>query len=177
VLGEVAISVVLVTISTDARFILVRPAFYTAIAGGYAIVTCWTAQPFMMEVTRPIAAGGDPLRAAAFDRAWTTSAAFRRVELAMTFGLGLVLLAEAVLRVVAVYTQPADAVVHASLISQVPAAVLFVGYLVVVRVFAVPVASREVDQEMLHPTVGNLVPNHRAPDSSAPGTPLDKQED
>jgi hypothetical protein len=149
VLGEVAISVVLVTISTDARFILVRPAFYTAIAGLYAIATCRTSQPFMMEVTRPIAAGGDPLRAEAFDRAWTNRPAFRRVELAMTLGLGVVLLGEAGLRVVAVYTQPADAVVHASLLSQLPAIVLFVGYLVLIRVFAVPIASREVDLEML----------------------------
>lgn len=149
VLGEVAISVLLATASTDARFILVRPAFYTAIAGLYAIATCWTAQPFMMEVTRPIAAGGNPLRAAAFDRAWFTSPAFRRVETAMTLGLGVVLLAEAGLRVIAVYTQPADAVLHASLISQLPAVVLFTGYLMLIRVFAVPIASREVDQEML----------------------------
>jgi hypothetical protein len=150
VLGEVAVSIVLVTISTDARFILVRPAFYTAIAGLYAIVTCWTSRPFMMEVTRPIAAGGDPLRAAAFDRAWISSPTFRRTEIAMTFGLGLVLLAEAALRVVVVYTQPRDAVVHASLISQLPAAVLLVGYIAAARIFAVPIASREVDQEMLN---------------------------
>jgi hypothetical protein len=149
VLGEVAISVLLVTISTDARFILVRPAFYTAIAGLYAIATCWSAQPFMMEITRPIAAGGNPLRAAAFDRAWITSPAFRRVELAMTLGLGVILLAEAGLRVIAVYTQPADAVVHASLLSQLPAVVLFVGYLVLIRIFAVPIASREVDTVMV----------------------------
>ena len=73
VLIEVAMSVVLVTVSTDPRFILVRPAFYTAVAGGYAIVTCWTQRPFMMTVSRPMAAGGDPLRGAAFDRAWATS--------------------------------------------------------------------------------------------------------
>jgi hypothetical protein len=149
VLAEVASSVVLVTISTDARFILVRPSFYTAVAGIYAIVTCWSSKPFMMQVTRPMAAGGNPLRAAAFDRAWTTSAVFRRMERIMTFGLGIVLIAEAVLRVVAVYTQPAGAVLHASLISQLPGAVLFVGYIVLIRLFVVPIASREVDNEMM----------------------------
>jgi hypothetical protein len=169
VLGEVAISVLLVTISTDARFILVRPAFYTAIAGLYAIATCWTSQPFMMEVTRPIAAGGDPLRAAAFDRAWRTSPAFRRVELAMTAGLGVVLLGEAGLRVVAVYTQPPDAVVNASLLSQLPAVVLFVGYLVLIRIFAVPIASREVDAEML--TVPNPDPNQADPNQTVAPEP------
>jgi hypothetical protein len=149
VLGEVAISVMLVLISDDPRFILVRPAFYTAIAGIYAIATGWTSQPFMMEVTRPIAAGGNPLRAAAFDRAWITSPAFRKAERGMTFGLGGVLLGEAALRVLAVYSRPEGAVISASLLSQLPAAVLFVGYLVVIRVFVVPVASREVDAEML----------------------------
>jgi len=148
VLGEVAISVVLVMISTDPRFILVRPAFYTAIAGLYAIGTGWTSQPLMMEVSRPMAAGGDPLRAAAFDRAWLTSPAFRRAELGMTYGLGLVLLAEAGLRVLAVYSRPEGAVLDASLLSQVPGVLLFVGYLVAIRVFAVPIATREVDKEM-----------------------------
>ncbi len=160
VLGEVAMSVVLVLISDDPRFILARPAFYTAVAGLYAIATCWTSQPFMMEITRPVAAGGDPVRAAAFDRAWFSSATFRRVELTMTWGLGLVLLAEAVLRVVIVYTQPRDAVVHASVLSQLPSVLLLVGYIAVIRIFLVPVASREVDAEMLN-----------APTDSPTGTP------
>jgi hypothetical protein len=150
VLAEVALSVLLVTISSDARFILVRPSFYTAIAGIYAIVTCWTDRPFMMEVSRPMAAGGDARRAAAFDRAWFTSPTFRRTEQIMTFALGIVLIAEAILRVVTVYTQPRDAVVHASLISQLPATILFVGYLAAIRIFAVPIASREVDRELLN---------------------------
>lgn len=148
VLAEVALSVVLVLISTDPRFILVRPAFYTAVAGLYALATCWTGKPFMMQVTRPVAAGGDPLRAAAFDRAWFTSRSFRRAEIGMTAGLGAVLLGEAVLRVIAVYSRPEGAVLDASLLSQLPGVVLFVGYLVVVRVFVVPIASREVDAEM-----------------------------
>ncbi len=148
VLIEVAMSVVLVTISSDPRFILVRPAFYTAVAGIYAIITCWTQRPFMMTVSRPMAAGGDPQRGAAFDRAWTTSAVFRRTEQIMTFGLGLVLLAEAALRVLLVYRRPPSAVLHTSVVSQLPGLVLFVGYLAFIRIFAVPIASREVDHEM-----------------------------
>ena len=151
VLVEVAMSVVLVTVSDDPRFILVRPAFYTAVAGLYAIVTCATERPFMMTVSRPMAAGGDPRRAAAFDRAWYTSAVFRRTERAMTFGLGVVLLGEAALRTRLVYTQPRSAVLHASVVSQLPGLVLFVGYLVLIRVVAVPIASREVDRELTAP--------------------------
>ena len=152
VLVEVAMSVVLVTVSTDPRFVLARPAFYTGVAGIYAIITCWTPRPFMMTVSRPMAAGGDPRRGAAFDRAWTTSPVFRRTEQIRTFGLGVVLLAEAVLRVILVYRQPPSAVLHASLVSQLPGLVLFVGYLALIRIFAVPVASREVDRELARTT-------------------------
>ena len=66
----------------------------------------------------------------------------------MTFGLGAVLLGEAALRVVVVYSQPPSAVLHASLVSQLPGVVLLVGYLALIRIFAVPVASREVDREL-----------------------------
>jgi hypothetical protein len=148
VLFEVAVSVVLVLVSDDPRFILVRPAFYTAIAGAYAIVTCFAGTPFMMEISRPMAAGGDPVRAAAFDRAWTTSAVFRRAERNMTLLLGVVLFAEAGLRVFAVYSQPETAVFHASVVSQIPAIVLLVGYVAAIRVLFVPAASREVDREV-----------------------------
>ncbi|ADP82336.1 VC0807 family protein [Pseudofrankia inefficax] len=156
VLVEVAMSVALVTVSTDPRFILVRPAFYTAVAGVYAIITCWTARPLMMEVSRPMAAGGDPVRAAAFDRAWTTSGVFRRVEQAMTFGLGIVLLLEALLRVALVYSHSRSDLFHASVASQLPGLVLFVGYLVAIRLFAVPIASREVDAEVAHASAESL---------------------
>lgn len=162
VLVEVAMSIALVTISDDPRFVLVRPAFYTAVAGGYAIITCWTDRPLMMEVSRPMAAGGDPVRAAAFDRAWTTSATFRRMERLMTFGLGIVLLLEALLRVVLVYSHSRTDLFHASVASQLPGLALFVGYLVAARVLIVPVASREVDAEVARGDVHS--PTHSTED-------------
>jgi hypothetical protein len=147
ILAELVVSVVVTLVSNDPRFVLARPAVYTAIAGVYAFTTLRT-KPFMMQITRPIAAGGDPVRAAAFDRAWDESARFRAAERAMTVGLGIMLLAEAVLRVVIVYSQPEHAVLKASLLSQLPAIGLFVLWFVVARFAIVPIASKEVDALM-----------------------------
>jgi hypothetical protein len=147
VLTELVLSVILTLVSSDPRFVLARPAAYTALAGVYALATL-RGKPFMVQITRPMAAGGDPVRADAFDRAWDESARFRRVERAMTVGLGLVLIAEAALRVAIVFSEPEQAVLKASLLSQLPAIGLFVLWFVVARFGFVPIASKEVDALM-----------------------------
>jgi hypothetical protein len=147
ILAELVVTVIVTLISSDPRFVLARPAVYTAVAGIYAFTTV-RKKPFVMQITRPMAAGGDPVRAAAFDRAWHESARFRAAERAMTVGLGIVLLAESVLRVVLVYSQPEHAVLKASLLSQLPAIGLFILWFIVARFGIVPIASKEVDALM-----------------------------
>lgn len=148
VLVEVAATIILTSISSDPRFVLARPSFYTAIAGIWALTTVRARRPFMMQVSKPMAVAGDPVRAAAFERAGMQSPRFRRAEQAMTAGLGVVLIAEAVLRVVTVYSRPAADVVSSSLLSQLPAIALIVVYFAAIRIFAIPVARREVDALM-----------------------------
>jgi hypothetical protein len=148
VMVELAATIVLTTISNDARFILIRPSFYTAIAGIYVLVTVWTAQPFMMQVTKPMAAAGDPVRAEAFDRAGRESPRFLRVEREMTIGIAVVLLAESVLRVLTVLSHSASGILAASLWSHVPGIGLFVVYFVLMKLLFIPRASREVDAFM-----------------------------
>ena len=148
VLVELAATIVLTSISNDPRFVLMRPSFYTAIAGVYVLTTAWTARPLMMQVSKPMAAGGDPVRAEAFERAGRESRRFRRAEQAMTIGLGIVLLGEAVLRVVTVLSHPTRDVLASSFWSQVPGIGLFVVYFAIVRLVFVPRVSREVDAFM-----------------------------
>jgi hypothetical protein len=148
VLLELATSVAVTVASDNARFILIRPSFYTAVAGIYALTTLRSARPLMMSLSKPMAAAGDPVRADAFERAGRESARFRRIEQIMTAALGLVLLAESALRVITVLSIPPGHVLAASLWSQLPAVVLLVAYFaVMLRVF-VPRASREVDAFM-----------------------------
>ena len=122
------------------------------------LTTVWASRPFMMQVSKPMAAGGDPVRAEAFERAGRESPRFRRTEQAMTLGLAIVLLAEAALRVVVVMSHPASEVLASSLWSQISAVGLFVVYFAVVRLVFVPRASREADA---------LLPTNRADSEGA----------
>lgn len=147
VVVEIGISVILTLISTSAFFILVRPAIYTAIAGAYVLATVPTADPFALRISRTVTAAGDSLRAKAFDESWSSSPRFRRTQRWMSASLGVTLLAESVLRVVIVYTQPPEAVLHASLLSQLPGILLFVVWFAGIRFVAKPIVAREVNDQ------------------------------
>ena len=148
VLVELAATIMLASISNNPRFVLIRPSFYTVIAAVYVLTTVRTPRPFVMQVSKPMAAAGDPVRAEAFERAGRESPRFRRAEQAMTVGLAVMLLAEAVLRVVTVFSHPTSSVLASSLWSQVPAIGLFVVYFAIARLVFIPRASREVDALM-----------------------------
>jgi hypothetical protein len=151
VLLELAATIILTSISNTPRFILIRPSFYTAIGGFYVLSTIWAERPLMMQVTKPMAAEGDPVRAAAFERAGRESVRFRRAEQGMTAGLGIVLLGEAILRVVTVWSHPESNMLVTSLWSQAWGVGLFVVYFIVIKLACIPVASREVDRFMPAP--------------------------
>jgi hypothetical protein len=151
VLLELAATIILTAISSSPRFLLIRPSFYTVIAGLYVLSTVWSARPFMMQASKPMATAGDPVRAEAFERAARESLRFRRAEQGMTAGLGVVLLGEAILRVWTVWSHPESDVLVSSLQSQLWGIGLFVLWFAVVRLVFVPAASREVDSFL--PTV------------------------
>jgi hypothetical protein len=148
ILLELAATIILTSISHTPRLLLIRPSFYTAIAGFYVLSTLWAERPFMMQVTKPMATDGDPVRAEAFERAGRESFRFRRAEQGMTAGLGIVLLAEALLRVWVVWSSPLSDVVASSLQSQVLGIGLIVFWFVIVKLVFVPIASHEVDSFM-----------------------------
>jgi hypothetical protein len=147
VLVEVAAGVVLTSISGDARFVLARMSFYLAIGGVIVLATTWTDRPFMRTILKPVAAQGDPARGDAFDRCWEHSPRFRLLYRLMTAGLGLVFLADAVLRIVIIYSRPATDVVESSLTSQLPLIILIVVWFAAGRGLAVPRAQRILDAE------------------------------
>lgn len=147
VLVELATSIVLVSISDDPRFVLMRPAFYTTAAGIFALWTVFTTRPFMIDASKPMAVGNDPLRAVAFERAAVESPAFLATERLMTVMLAVALFAEAALRVVVVMSHPAADIVTLSISAQIPGIVVLVAFVVALKVM-VPRASRAVDEFM-----------------------------
>lgn len=66
----------------------------------------------------------------------------------MTAGLGGVLILDAVVRVVIIYSQPADAIVESSLTSQLPLVILIVVWFAAGRGLAVPRAERILEAEL-----------------------------
>jgi hypothetical protein len=148
VLAEVAAGVVLSSISGDARFVLARTSFYLVIAGVVILSTTWSERPMMRTALKPVAAKGDPARAEAFERAWRRSRRFRVLYRMMTAGLGVVLLADAVLRVVIIYSHPAGAVVQSAFTSQIPLFVLLGLWFAAGRGLAVPRAERLLEAEL-----------------------------
>jgi len=66
----------------------------------------------------------------------------------MSASLGVTLLAESVLRVVIVYTQPPESVLHASLLSQVPGILLFAVWFAGIKFVGKPIVAHEVDDQM-----------------------------
>jgi hypothetical protein len=148
VLAEVLASVVLTSISGDARFVLARASVYLVVGGIIALATTWTDKPMMRTALKPVATKGDPARIEAFDRAWANSARFRAMYRAMTAGLGVVLLADAVLRIVIIYSQPADAVTETSFTSNFPLIILMVVWFAAGKGLAVPRAERILEAEL-----------------------------
>jgi hypothetical protein len=86
--------------------------------------------------------------------ATSISAEFRRLERIGTAALGLVLLAEAVLRVVLAFQFGADDVAASSLVSQLPVIGLFVLFLVGLKLFLVPRLTRFVEAELAAAATG-----------------------
>jgi hypothetical protein len=148
ILLEVAASVVLTSITGDPRFVLARVSLYIAIGGAFCLATTWSDQPLMRAALKPAATKGDPARADAFERVWATSRQFRLLYRAMTAGFGVALLADAVLRVVVIYSQPATAVTESSLTSQLPLVGLIAVWFLAGRGLAVPRAQRLLDAEL-----------------------------
>jgi hypothetical protein len=106
VLVEMAASIPLLLWLRTPRMMLIRPSFYTGIASIWLIGSAFTAKPLTLEGSKPFATKGDPLRTAAWERAWAELPQFRLAHRLLTFGLGMASMADAILRVVVVYRFP-----------------------------------------------------------------------
>ena len=143
VVAEIVVSVVLVVVTADPRLILVRPAVYLAVAGVVNLVSCFAGRPLSYTASTPMATKGDPQRAVAYERAWHHSPELRRIHRQLTAGIGVALVAYAVIRVLIVYSFPTGTAVLAQ---EVPGIVLVALVVVLIR-RRVPRLRRIVDAE------------------------------
>ncbi len=89
----------------DARFLVAKESFSTAIAGLIFLGTCVYGRPMIWHA----AVRFQPAARGELERKWHTVPEFRRAFRVLTVGWGAGLLAEAVARVAVAYTLPVDA--------------------------------------------------------------------
>ncbi len=94
-------------LTADPRLLMARESYLTAVVGGWILATLAARRPLVYTATTPFLPAD---AAAAWNRAWDTSPAFRRAMRGMTLGFGLAFLADAAARVVMAYTLPLDVV-------------------------------------------------------------------
>lgn len=143
VVAELALTVVLMVATDDPRVVLIRPAFYLALAAVWALATCFVGKPVTYVGATPMATKGDPERMRAYKRVWDQSPRFQRIHRQLTATVGVALLSYAILRVAIVYTLT----VPQAVVSQEVLGVLLLGTLIVLIRSRVPQLRRIVDAE------------------------------
>jgi hypothetical protein len=150
VLMEIAISILLLLVWRDPRFLLAKPSLYTTIAGFYLIATSFRGKPLTYDGALQMGTKGDPVRAAAFARCWEKSPQFRNNLRIASLGWGLACLADAVLRVIVVYRFPLERAAWLSNLPHLAAITLLMGFSAMMG----RTTHRLVDEELVHMRAG-----------------------
>ena len=103
-LAEFGVSLGFALLTGDARFLVAKESFSTAVAGLIFLATCWVGRPMVWHAAARIQPAARP----ELDRLWRTEPGFRRGFQVLTMGWGAGMLAEAAARVVVAYTLPVD---------------------------------------------------------------------
>jgi hypothetical protein len=121
----------LVFVTQDARIILLKPSIFIAAAGVYVLTTVFR-KPFLVDSMEPFATQGDPARVAKWENCWKNVPSFRRRLQIATALSGVLLLFEAVGRVVIVYLLP---VRYSVIASNIPGVLLMIFFALIDRFY------------------------------------------
>ncbi|MEV5241409.1 VC0807 family protein [Streptomyces cinnamoneus] len=111
ILAVNAVGLVLSTVTGDVRLMLAKESAGSGVVGLVVLGSVLAGRPLMTAALRPWVTKGAPAGQAAWDRLAASSPRFRRAERTFSVVWGGALLAEAVARVVGVYTLPTDTMV------------------------------------------------------------------
>ncbi|MEU4208936.1 VC0807 family protein [Streptomyces sp. NPDC026206] len=106
-----AVGLLLSTVTGDVRLMLAKESAGSGVVGLVVLASVFAGRPLMTAGLRPWVTRGETAKHAAWDRLVGASARFRRTERTFSVVWGAALLAEAVARVVGVYTLPVDTMV------------------------------------------------------------------
>ncbi|GHC60670.1 VC0807 family protein [Streptomyces cinnamoneus] len=111
VLAVNVVGLALGTVTGDVRLMLAKESAGSGVVGLVVLASVPAGRPLMTAALRPWVTKGAPAGQAAWDRLAAASPRFRRAERTFSLVWGSALLAEAVARVVGVYTLPTDTMV------------------------------------------------------------------
>lgn len=103
-LAEFGVGLAFALLSGDARFLVAKESFSTAVAGLIFLGTCVVGRPMIWHGAARFRPGGR----GELERLWRHSPGFRRTFRMLTVGWGVGMLVEAAARVVIAYTLPVD---------------------------------------------------------------------
>lgn len=118
ILAGFAIGLGLTFVSGDARFMIAKDSFTTALIGGAFLVSVAVGTPLTYVVAKRGMAG-DPDKAAAFEQKYRTQPLVRRTLLTLALAWGVGLVGEAAVRLVLVYQLPVATMVWLSTVMMV----------------------------------------------------------
>jgi hypothetical protein len=150
VLVEMTASIAFLFWFHSPQILLIRPSFYSGIAAFYLMGSAFTSHPLSLEWSKPMATKGDPVRTVAWDTAWQQLAQFRKAHRLLTFGSGVALLMDAVVRVLIVCRFPAARAAWLAQLPHIAAVAIFIGVGALFGRWAGPLVDR-VQQELAAP--------------------------
>ncbi|WP_329005658.1 DUF3159 domain-containing protein [Kribbella sp. NBC_00709] len=125
--GTFALLLVVSLLTGDPRILLAKESVLSGAAGLLLVGSCLTRQPLVYTLGRK-ANAGKPEMLADWDTRWRDDPAFRKHFTSLTAVFGGVFLADAIIRVVLVYTLPVDTMANLSPVMHVAALGLLVGW-------------------------------------------------
>ena len=133
----------LMFVTQDARFLLVKPSLFIAGAGVYIFATTFR-RPFLLDATKPFATDGEPERMGRWDSIWNTSPSFRRIMRVDNVMASLILVLEAVARAIIALSVPIGT---GTLLSNLPGIVAILLLMLMGRFGLRPAIRRALRQE------------------------------
>ncbi|WP_067687558.1 VC0807 family protein [Nocardia jejuensis] len=135
VLGGFAVGLIGSLISGDARTLIVRDSFGTAVVGLAFLISAMLGKPLTYAAIRKTLAATDPAKLAVVEQTYRTNPAARRLHVVSTVLWGVALTGEAALRVVLAYQLPVHTMAWLS-------SVLMVGTISVMVVVTAQIVKR-----------------------------------
>ena len=146
VILEIGISIAWLFLTHNAKLLLMKPSFYSGITAVYVMINSIFGKPVSFEGGRPMATQGDTQRNIAYERTWERSAKFRKAHRISTFGLGIALLSDALLRIVIVEKFATDRAIWLSTAPNFLALVLFLGFAAYMGTKTKPLVEEQIRQ-------------------------------